>query len=352
MKGVKGKLMKKIKSMKPIDYLKQDRVFHLTGADGVVKGTFPMNTRLKVQDTKLNWKEADENVKKSCFDDEETRDAIDVKQLIRDFEEEDLESDNEIDSNKENIGPFVKGKESPLRVKESLENSRTKESSSFKQAPLSDIDILSFRRPDLNSSSLFDPNLLAAFEQAVKEHFRMREEERQIRVERQNLERTKQEAERQARIEQETVERRRAINEQENNFVDCREEHPLKTPGMEDDDLLLSMEARCPPGGNESVIFYTTTLGGIRKTLEDCNRIRFLLESFRVVFMERDVSMHMEYKEELRRVLDGKAVPPKLFIKGRYIGGAEEVLMLHEQGKFRPLFEEGNLWFSLDVRDQ
>ena len=49
--------------------------------------------------------------------------------------------------------------------------------------------------------------------------------------------------------------------------------------------------------------------------------------------------MHSEFREELRRILDGKAVPPKLFIRGRYIGGAEEVLVLHEQGKLRPLFE-------------
>ncbi|KAJ6900891.1 hypothetical protein NC652_026858 [Populus alba x Populus x berolinensis] len=49
--------------------------------------------------------------------------------------------------------------------------------------------------------------------------------------------------------------------------------------------------------------------------------------------------MHMEFKEELWRVLDGRANPPRLFIKGRYIGGAEEVLALHEQGRFRVLFE-------------
>lgn len=49
--------------------------------------------------------------------------------------------------------------------------------------------------------------------------------------------------------------------------------------------------------------------------------------------------MHMEFKEELWRVMEGKAKPPRLFIRGRYIGGAEEVLRLHEQGKFRQLFE-------------
>ncbi|PPS04136.1 hypothetical protein GOBAR_AA16526 [Gossypium barbadense] len=34
-----------------------------------------------------------------------------------------------------------------------------------------------------------------------------------------------------------------------------------------------------------------------------------------------------------------KVIPPKLFIKGRYIGGADEVIGLHEEGKLKKLFE-------------
>lgn len=50
--------------------------------------------------------------------------------------------------------------------------------------------------------------------------------------------------------------------------------------------------------------------------------------------------MHSEFREELWKVLGSrKTVPPRLFIKGRYIGGAEEVLCLHEQGKLKRLFE-------------
>ncbi|KAI4348862.1 hypothetical protein L6164_009531 [Bauhinia variegata] len=99
----------------------------------------------------------------------------------------------------------------------------------------------------------------------------------------------------------------------------------------------------CPPvagGGSQSVILYTTSLRGIRKTFQDCNTIRFLLRSFRVLFQERDVSLHLEYREELWRLLGGsRVIPPKLFIKGRYIGGADEVVGLHEMGILGKLLE-------------
>lgn len=98
-------------------------------------------------------------------------------------------------------------------------------------------------------------------------------------------------------------------------------------------------EEKCPPAGKECVVLYSTSLRGIRKTFEDCNAIRFLLGSFRVVYSERDVSMHLQYREELWRVLGGRVVPPRLFIRGRYIGGAEEVVGLHEKGLLKPLLQ-------------
>ncbi|EOY08522.1 Glutaredoxin family protein, putative [Theobroma cacao] len=107
------------------------------------------------------------------------------------------------------------------------------------------------------------------------------------------------------------------------------EEHPS----------LIDFEEKCPPGGEESVIFYTTSLRGIRKTFEDCSSIRFLLDSFKILVHERDVSMDKEFREELWRILGGRVIPPKLFIKGRYIGGADEVVGLHEQGKLKKLLE-------------
>lgn len=103
----------------------------------------------------------------------------------------------------------------------------------------------------------------------------------------------------------------------------CIKEHPS----------LTDFEEICPPGsGSNSIILYTTSLRGIRKTFQDCNTIRFLLRSFKVIYHERDVSLHLEYREELWKILGGRLIPPKLFIKGRYIGGADEVVGLHEMG--------------------
>lgn len=95
---------------------------------------------------------------------------------------------------------------------------------------------------------------------------------------------------------------------------------------------LTDFKEVCPPGGNHSIILYTTSLRGIRKTFQDCNTIRFLLRSFKIMYHERDVSLHLEFREELWKILGGKVIPPKLFIMGRYIGGADEVVGLHEMG--------------------
>ncbi|RVX11954.1 Uncharacterized protein CK203_009629 [Vitis vinifera] len=60
--------------------------------------------------------------------------------------------------------------------------------------------------------------------------------------------------------------------------------------------ILDLFEKKCPPGGANAVVIYTTTLRGIRKTFEDCNH-------------------------------------------GRLIGGADEVVKLEEEGKLDILFD-------------
>ncbi|GAV63878.1 Glutaredoxin domain-containing protein [Cephalotus follicularis] len=123
------------------------------------------------------------------------------------------------------------------------------------------------------------------------------------------------------------------------NSMERNNMHEAEEDNESNDGYLLDFEEKCPPGGEESVILYTTSLRGIRKTFEDCHSIRILLENMRVLYNERDVSFHMEYREELWTILDGRVVPPRLFIKGRYIGGADEVVKLHEQGKLKKLLE-------------
>ncbi|RWW85991.1 hypothetical protein BHE74_00005293 [Ensete ventricosum] len=98
--------------------------------------------------------------------------------------------------------------------------------------------------------------------------------------------------------------------------------------------LLQSYEEKCPPGGENSVVIYTTTLRGIRKTFEDCNGVRSALESHRVRVMERDISMDSGYREELRALVGGgrEVKVPAVFVKGRLIGGAAELATLEEEG--------------------
>ncbi|KAL5710194.1 hypothetical protein ACHQM5_020788 [Ranunculus cassubicifolius] len=111
--------------------------------------------------------------------------------------------------------------------------------------------------------------------------------------------------------------------------------------------LLEDFEKLCPPGGENKVVIYTTTLRGVRKTFEACNAVRAAIKGAGVVVHERDVSMHNGYREELKELMKGKEIEngsrvvvlPQVFVKGRYIGGAEEVLKINEEGCLSKLLE-------------
>ncbi|KAG9453112.1 hypothetical protein H6P81_006016 [Aristolochia fimbriata] len=100
-------------------------------------------------------------------------------------------------------------------------------------------------------------------------------------------------------------------------------------------------EVRCPPGGEKAVVIYTTSLRGIRKTFEDCNSVRSALDGLGVKFIERDVSMDSGFRKELEELMDGKGENrvPRVFVRGRYIGGVEEVMRLLEEGGLGKLVE-------------
>uniref|UniRef100_A0A0E0LHD0 Glutaredoxin domain-containing protein n=1 Tax=Oryza punctata TaxID=4537 RepID=A0A0E0LHD0_ORYPU len=110
-----------------------------------------------------------------------------------------------------------------------------------------------------------------------------------------------------------------------------------RVAAAEEEEQLREFPARCPPGGEGAVVLYTTTLRGIRKTFEDCNGVRALLENLDVAFQERDVSMDRGLRDELWSVTGEKAVPPRLFVRGRDVGGAAQVLALHEDGRLLAL---------------
>ncbi|KAK4262920.1 hypothetical protein QN277_028411 [Acacia crassicarpa] len=99
-------------------------------------------------------------------------------------------------------------------------------------------------------------------------------------------------------------------------------------------DPLSDFPEKCPPGGKEGVVIYTTSLGGVRKTFEECNKVREILESHRVVYDERDVSLHGEFLKEMKEMVAEEGVTvPRVFVKGRYVGGAKEVAELNDSGR-------------------
>ncbi|OIW21405.1 hypothetical protein TanjilG_02572 [Lupinus angustifolius] len=109
---------------------------------------------------------------------------------------------------------------------------------------------------------------------------------------------------------------------------------------IDSETFLQKFEMKCPKGGENCVVIYTTTLRGIRKTFEDCNKVRAIVESCNVHMVERDVSMHSGFKEELRKLMGTKEVKvPVVFVKGRFIGGVDETLKLEEEEKLGVLLE-------------
>eukprot|EP00250_Pteridium_aquilinum_P003279 c13601_g1_i1 orf=151-2037(+) len=118
---------------------------------------------------------------------------------------------------------------------------------------------------------------------------------------------------------------------------------PIDKDDVKSKAVLASYDMKCPPRGEGKVVLYFTSLRGIRKTYEDCCNLRLILRGLGVQVDERDVWMHSTFKNELIDVLNGmsKDMPqvPQLFIKGRYIGGAEEVKQLHEEGVLEQLMD-------------
>ncbi|KAB5573445.1 hypothetical protein DKX38_000639 [Salix brachista] len=83
----------------------------------------------------------------------------------------------------------------------------------------------------------------------------------------------------------------------------------------------------------DSVVLYTTSLRGVRETFESCARVKTLFEVLHVIFDERDVSLHGECLNELRDLTGEVVGVPRVFIKGRYIGGGDEFVELNESGR-------------------
>ncbi|KAL3751479.1 hypothetical protein ACJRO7_012328 [Eucalyptus globulus] len=106
----------------------------------------------------------------------------------------------------------------------------------------------------------------------------------------------------------------------------------VKTLACDDQNWLSGVE--------DKVLLYFTSLRGIRKTYEDCCAVRMILKGFRVRVDERDISMDSSYKSELQSALRGKALSlPQVFVRGKHVGGAEEIKQLNEDGELAKLLD-------------
>ncbi|XP_037489745.1 uncharacterized protein At3g28850-like [Triticum dicoccoides] len=95
-----------------------------------------------------------------------------------------------------------------------------------------------------------------------------------------------------------------------------------------------------PPGGRRRAVVYFTSLRGVRKTFVDGCTVRSILRSYGVRVDERDVSMHAAFKSELAQLLTAPATTlPRVFVDGRYLGGAEDVQAQHEAGELARALE-------------
>ncbi|XVE83808.1 hypothetical protein DITRI_Ditri16bG0116900 [Diplodiscus trichospermus] len=91
----------------------------------------------------------------------------------------------------------------------------------------------------------------------------------------------------------------------------------------------------------DRVVVYFTSLRGIRKTYEDCCHVRVILKGLGVRMDDRDVSMHSGFKEEMKQLMgEGyKGGLPRVFLGKKYIGGAEEIRRMNEEGQLQKALE-------------
>ncbi|KVI03685.1 uncharacterized protein At5g39865 [Cynara cardunculus var. scolymus] len=122
-----------------------------------------------------------------------------------------------------------------------------------------------------------------------------------------------------------------------------------KSEKLEKPENSIKSQPRIPiPGAEKRVVIYVTSLRVVRSTFEACRTVRSIFQGFRVPIDERDLTMDASFFDEIRKIMAqiGQGEPrssrvdlPRVFIGGRYIGGADEVVELHEIGELKKLVE-------------
>ncbi|KAL3526504.1 hypothetical protein ACH5RR_011160 [Cinchona calisaya] len=115
-----------------------------------------------------------------------------------------------------------------------------------------------------------------------------------------------------------------------------------------DEAFELMGDVKVPRCGKDRLILYFTSLRGVRKTYEDGCHVRVILKGLGVKVDERDLSIHSGFKEELKELLGenwykGGGALPKVFVGRKFLGGAEEIRQMHEDGQLEKAVESCEL---------
>jgi len=121
----------------------------------------------------------------------------------------------------------------------------------------------------------------------------------------------------------------------------------IKRANIEKADLVRDYERE---EVNKCVV-YVTSVGIVRKTFENCRKLKAILDQHFVDFDERDIFIDNNFKRELvdrllrsggveggaKGVLSGRLPVPVLFVHGKLVGGVDAVERLNECGHLTPL---------------
>ncbi|KAG6762497.1 hypothetical protein NC652_023331 [Populus alba x Populus x berolinensis] len=128
-----------------------------------------------------------------------------------------------------------------------------------------------------------------------------------------------------------------SLSEPEHNATPAH--NKTTTPPLQEQPLITI------PGADKRIVVYYTSLRVVRSTFEDCKTVQSILRGFRVLIDERDLSMDSSLLNELNQIFSGggncsrKLTLPRVFIGGRYMGGAEEIRQLNESGELKKFIE-------------
>ncbi|KAK3285855.1 hypothetical protein CYMTET_6555 [Cymbomonas tetramitiformis] len=89
------------------------------------------------------------------------------------------------------------------------------------------------------------------------------------------------------------------------------------------------------------LIIYVTSVRAVRKTYEQCVTLRSIFLNFGVELDERDISMSVQYRQELKEHMGTPVPVPRVFFGDNYLGGYEDIMLMNETGDLKLKLEEG-----------